>query len=277
MQKGKIDQALRDLNQAIELNPEDSDLFILLGDVYFIIGKKENCISSYKKALKLNPNSETPLIKLAETYLILKDYEEAKKYIDFALSNDVNNQKAYYLKGVGLMETGDTTEALINLKIAGNLDSTYYEAFMQTGTIYTAKNDNQAIDYYKAALKARPDDERALLLLALSYQYNDNFDKSIRIYKYINQLYPDNKTAYFNTGSIYMIEKHDFDSAVDAFREAINIDPSYVEAVYNLGRIYEERGDYQAAGNQYRQALELKTNYPLAIEGLNRLDAIRSN
>jgi len=276
-EKGQIDPALRDLNKAIELNPEDPGLFILLGDIYFIIGKKENCITSYKKSLKLNPKGEAPMIKLAETYLILKDYKEANNYIDMVLSTNVNNQKAYYLRGVGLMETGDTANALINLKIAGNLDSTYYEAFMQTGSIYTVRNDSLAIDYYKAALKARPDDERALLLLALSYQYNDNIDLALETYKKLIRINPSNKTAYFNSGYIYMVEKREFDSAIDAFQQAINIDPSYVDAVYNIGRIYEEQGDYQAARVQYRQALKLKTNYPLAVDGLNRLDKYQSN
>jgi len=64
----------------------------------------------------------------------------------------------------------------------------------------------------------------------------------------------------------------DFEQAKEAFHQAINIDPSYFEAVYNLGRINEETGDYDLARIQYKQALELETNYPLAIEGLNRLD-----
>lgn len=276
-EKGQVDPALRDLNRAIELNPDDAGLFIILGDLYFIIGKKESCITSYKKALRLSPESVAPLIKLAETYLILKNYNEANKYIDLTLFNDVNNQKAYYLKGISLTESGDTANALINLKIAGNLDSTYYEAFMQTGSIYTAKNDSLAIDFYKAALKAKPDDERALLLLALSYQYSSNFDKALKTYKELNKVNPSNKTAYFNSGYIFMVEEREFDSAIEAFRQAINIDPAYVEAVYNIGRIYEEQGDYQAARDQYRQALKLKTNYPLAVDGLNRLDAVQSN
>ncbi|PLW94221.1 MAG: glycosyltransferase, partial [Marinilabiliales bacterium] len=59
--------------------------------------------------------------------------------------------------------------------------------------------------------------------------------------------------------------------ASNAFQQALNIDPSYVEAVYNLGRTYEALGLREEAAIKYRQVLELHTNYPLAIEGLNRL------
>ncbi len=272
LEKGLVDPAFRDLSYAIDMNPNDPDLYILLGDIYFIIGKKENCLQSYRKAAQLNPDSEEPLLKLAETYLILKEYKQALQYIEQTLGINVENAEAYYLKGIQKMETGDTTNALLNLKIAGNLDSTYYEAFMQTGGLYTAMGDSLAIDFYKAALKAIPDEERALLLLAISYQENNNFDQALSTYQKINELYPANKIAFYNTGYIYMVELMDFEQAKEAFHQAINIDHSYVEAVYNLGRIYEETGDYDLARIQYKQALELETNYPLAIEGLNRLD-----
>lgn len=275
LKKGKVDPAFRDISYAIDKNPNDPGLFILLGDIYFITGQKENCLSSYRKAGAMDPKSLIPVLKLAETHLILQEFETAAQFIDIALNLDINNPKAYYLRGIQRMEMGDTTLALRNLKIAGNLDSNYYETFMQIGTIYSYLNDTSAIDYYKAALKAQPEEERALFMLGYSYQEKGDYDKAISIYQKINELYPANKRAFYNSGYISMVEMRDFEVAKDAFRQAIAIDPSYVEAVYNLGRIYEETGDFDLARNQYRQALELKTNYPLAIDGLNRLDDLQ--
>ena len=170
------------------------------------------------------------------------------------------------------METRDTVNALLNLKIAGNIDTTYYEAYMQIGSLYNALKDTLAIAYYKAALKAIPNDEQAMYLLAFSYQQKGNFDEALTYYQKLTALYPTNVLAYYNSGYINMVEIMDFEAAKDAFRQAILLDPAYVEAVYNLGRIYEETGDIDLARQQYKQALELETNYPLAIEGLNRLD-----
>lgn len=276
LKKGQVDQAFRDLSYAIDMNPTDPELFILLGDIYFIIGKKDNCLSSYRKATELDPQSEKPLLKLAETHLILKEYDQASSYINRTLILNVNNPVAYYLKGIYEMETGDTVSALLDLKIAGNLDTTYYESFMQIGVLYNAMNDSLAIDYYKLALKAIPDEERALFLMGVSYQNNNNFEQALETYQKIASLYPSNQFAFFNTGYIYMVEMMDFENAKEAFRQAIAIDPDYVDAVYNLGRIFEETGEYDLAKTQYRQALELETNYPLAIEGLNRLDNLRN-
>ena len=62
------------------------------------------------------------------------------------------------------------------------------------------------------------------------------------------------------------------ESAAQAFRQVIDLNPANVRAVYNLGRAYEAMGRYEEARLQYRRSLKLLTNYPLAVQGLNRLD-----
>jgi tetratricopeptide (TPR) repeat protein len=243
--------------------------------VYFILGQTDNSLNSYKKAFEIDRNKIQPLLSLAEAYLVLQDYEQSLRYLDLAASVDVNNPKTYYLKGILKMETGDTLEALTNLKIAGNIDSNYFEALMQTGSILSSLQDTTAVVYYRKALKVNPGDERALFLTALSLQENGDFDEALDLYSEVNTLNPQNKNAHFNTGYIYMVELEDYDAAILAFQKAITIDPAFVRAVYNLGRSYEAKGMYDEARVQYKQALGLETNYPLAVDGLNRLDKIQ--
>jgi tetratricopeptide (TPR) repeat protein len=275
VKSGKIDPALRDINYALELNQDDPDVFILLGDVYFILGQTDNSLNSYKKAYTIDPGNARPLISLAEAYLVLQDYEVSRRYLDRAASIEVNHAKTYYLKGILDMETGDSTSALTNLKIAGNIDTLYFDAFMQTGALLSVMEDTSAGVYYKKALKVRPGDERAMFLTALSYQEKGDFNAALDLYEELIAIYPGNKNALFNSGYIYMVEMEDFEKAISYFRQAIVVDPGFVSAVYNLGRTYEASGMYEEARIQYRQALELQTNYSLAIEGLNRLDKIQ--
>ena len=275
LERGNLDPALRDIGSAIDMNREDPELFVMLGDIYFIIGQTDNAITSYKRAVALDPKLEKPILKLAETYIVLQQYDLALRYLDGAISTNVNSSKAFYLKGILKLETGDTLSALTNMKIAINVDSSNYEALMQTGGLLLSKNDSSASDYYKAVLKNQQTDESAMFFLALSYQNMGKFDIALDIYNEIGNLYPNNKSAFFNAGYIYLVEVLDFENAVRSFQTAIVIDPSYVEAVYNLGRTYEEMGRYDDARIQYTQAMELVSNYPLAIDGLNRLDEIQ--
>ena len=271
VEQGKIDPAFRDVNAALKLNPQASDTYLLLSDLYFIIGNADNTIGALKKAAELNPHDEIPYVKLAETYLIMKNYSMAQKSIDKALSINVNSARAYFLKGVAFMEQGDTVSAVTNLRVSANMDTAGFAAYMQLASIFQQQHDSAAVDYYKEALKVKPDDEKALFGLARFYQELGRQDEALAYYKKVNELFPENEKAWFNSGYIYLVDKEDYSQAVHFFKQAIYIDPAYVEAVYNLGRTYEAQGKYDEAAVQYRQALELHTNYPLAIEGLNRM------
>lgn len=275
LKNGRIDPALRDIGTAIDLNPEAPENFIMLGDIYFVLGKFNNCLASYKKAAQLEPKSEKPLLKLAGTYLMLQDFNKASFYIEQAVSLNPNSSQSFYYRGIQRMETGDTLSSITQLRVAINLDSTNYLALMQAGSLLSAMHDSTAVQYFKDALKARPDDEQALYYLARQHQEQGKFDRALDEYHRVTVLYPDNTVAWYNQGYIFLVEKQDFENAVDAFQQAIAIDPSYVEAVYNLGRTYEAMGQFDKAREQYKLTLKLKSNYPLAIDGMNRLDAIK--
>ncbi len=274
LQKGKIDPALRDLHSALELAPDDPQLFILLSNIYFALGQTENCIASLKKAIRLNPKDEEPYLKLSETYLLINKPKAAIQYADEAIRINRKNAESYYVKGLALLENRDTSSAILNFGISTNIDSNNYMAFMQLGAIYTKQNDPISATYFKKALVTKPNDERALYFLGMFYQEDYKFTKAIEMFTTVTDLYPENKRAYYNMGYIYLVELEDFENAKIMFQKAILINPRYVEAVYNLGRTYEVMGDFESARKQYKTALELLPNYPLAVQGMNRIDDI---
>jgi tetratricopeptide (TPR) repeat protein len=54
------------------------------------------------------------------------------------------------------------------------------------------------------------------------------------------------------------LEPHDLDRARDAYRRALELDPSLADAHVNLGRLLHEAGHVEAAATHYRQALALR-------------------
>ena len=272
LNRGMVNPAFRDVNSALELNKDDPEVYSILSDLYFIIGKSDDAINALNKAIEIDPENVGYVLKTARTYLMLDQYDVVIRYVDRALSLDFENAEAYYLKGIYLLESGDTIDAITNMKIAGNYDTTFYEVYMHTASLLNKLNDTTAIDYYAAALKARPEDAQALFMLSLTCQDKGDFDKALDLYDQQLRINPGHKKVHFNMGYIYLVEKRDYDLAIVSFQDAINIDPGYVDAVYNLGRAYEAKELYDDARRQYRMALEIRTNYDLAIEGLNRLE-----
>ena len=272
LEQGKLDPAFRDLNRALEINSEDAGLYVILADIYFVMGNKENSISALKKAIKLDPKSEIPLSKLSELYLLTGEYDKSIFFADRSLLIDVNNAEPYYYKGMSLLENYDTANAILNLKIASNLDTSNYSANMQLGSLYYNVNDSLAEFYLKAAIKNQPGDASAHYYLGMLYQENEDFEKALDVYSQLFNNKIGAKRAYYNSGYIYLVEMEQFTQAVEMFSKAVEIDPAFVEAVYNLGRSYEALGDFDSARTQYQEAIKILPNYPLAVQGLNRLD-----
>lgn len=273
--RGNIDPALRDIQSALKINPTNPELFILLSDVYLVLGQTENSIASLKKAIKLNPTSEIPFLKLSEIYLLLEDQKTAINYANEAISLNRENPESYYLKAICLLENRDTNQAITNFRISANYDPNNYMTFMQLGAIYTSLNDSSSKENFEKALEIKPNDERAMYYLGMYYQELNQFDKAIEMYAKVTQLYPGNKRAFYNMGYLYLVEFEDFANAKQMFEAAVLLSPTFVEAVYNLGRSLEALGDYTGAREQYWKSMELLPNYPLAVQSLNRLDDIQ--
>jgi tetratricopeptide (TPR) repeat protein len=270
--EGFLDPALRDLLQALELNRDDPQIYLLLSDIYFLLEKPQNSIDALQKVLVIDPENQSAYLKLAEIYLLKASYKTAQQYAETAIRINRQSAEAFYLKAIARLEMGDTTDALNNLKVSYALDTMNYMTSMQIAAIYDRQKDTICKGYYQQALLARPNDEKALYLLAMFYQQVGDFKNALDTYGLLSEHYPNNLNAIYNSGYIYLVELEDFEPAAQAFQEVIQINPSHVQSVYNLGRAYEAMGLYNKARLQYRKSLELLPNYPLAIQGLNRLD-----
>ncbi len=272
LRQNKVDPCLRDLGTALKYNYKDPEIFYVLSDAYFILGKIKESVAALKKAVKLDPKREESYVKLARLQLIIKDYRSALSWSDKALSLNPDDPRAYFIKALVHVEQADTSKAIQNLKAAINLDSSYFEANMQLGTILSLRSDSNAIPYFKQALKIKPGNHAAFYGLGMAYQNSGKTDSALIIYDSILSLNQTDPQIYFNKGYIYLVEKPDFKKAEEAFMQAIELDSTFVEAVYNLGRTYEAENKTDRAVFYYRRALELVPNYPLAIAGLNRIE-----
>ncbi|MEH2049548.1 tetratricopeptide repeat protein, partial [Nostoc sp.] len=81
------------------------------------------------------------------------------------------------------------------------------------------------------------------------------------------QIDPNYATAYYNLG-ITLYEQKKLDAAVAAFQKAIQIDPNYATAYYNLGITLYEQKKLDAAVDAFQKAIQLNYNYADAYNNL---------
>ncbi len=271
----QVNNALGDVNKAIQINAKKPEFYITLSDIYLVMVQIDKCNDALNKALSLDPRSTDAFVKLAELNLYLKKYEETHKYADKAIEIDNSTSKAYFVKGLAYKEYGDTSKAVQNYMKSIEVNPDFYDSYMQLGLLFSLRKNKNSIDYFNSAINLRPKSIEAHYALGMFYQEVGNYEAAIKSYANIIQINPKYKEAYFNTGFIYLEHLQKYDLALKNFSDAITIDSVYYEAYYNRGLTYESMKDKANARKDYKAATTLKTNYQLAIDGLNRLDKLR--
>jgi len=117
-----------------------------------------------------------------------------------------------------------------------------------------------AIDFYKRALKIKPNYAEAYFNLGHAFKSEGDLEGAVGSYKQALKLKPDYAEAYNNIGNA-LKDKGDLREAIVSYKQAINIKPNYANAYNNMGNTLKDKGDLEAAVDSYKQALKIKPDY----------------
>ncbi len=267
-----INNALRDIIFAIDINDQNPDHYITLSEAYLALGNPDLCLEGLEKALEIDPKNQEAFLKKAQLYLIMHEYDKTYETLRELLNIDSYNPTAYYIRGFGLLEQGDTASAVRSFITAIDQKQDYFEAHLQIGIIYARQSNPLAVDYLSNAIDIKPELPEPYYQLGFYYQENNQLSLAVSTYNLLLSMIPDYTFAIYNLGYINLVYLQRYESAVEYFTQVIGLDPGQYDAFYNRGYSYELMKKKELARSDYQKALELRTNYQLAIDGLNRLD-----
>ena len=268
---GKYNAALADINRALQIDSLNSDIWVSLADVYFA---KERFVDSREvllKAINMDSENTSALLKLAHLYLVYSDYKGVANYVDKALEVDPILEDAYFIRGIMLAEKGDTISSIYSYQKAVEINPDFYDGWLELGNIAEAQNNTLAEQYFKNALALDTNNTHALYTIAFYYQNSMQLDKAKRFYLSLLDK-EDNENALFNLGYIELVYLNEYPQAIKYFQKALNINPDYYDALFNLAYSLELSGDKDDARKKYKELLEKVPNHEGAIHQLNQLN-----
>ncbi|NNC83675.1 MAG: tetratricopeptide repeat protein, partial [Flavobacteriales bacterium] len=243
----------------------------LIGSLYYATGQMGEAKYALEEAIELDPNNTSALLQLAEVYFVLTNHDRTMRMVNEALRVDEQLPKAYFLKGLVYREQRNSELAKSSFQTVTELDPDNVEAFNLLGMLYAEEGDSLAIQYYETALGIDPDNLEVLYNRGYFYQDNLMAEKALDAYNEMLEIHPESSAAYYNKGYVLMGLLSRPEEAIDAFTEAIRYNPSYYQAYSNRAVCLEELGRREQAEADFKKALEIKPNFDPAIEGLNRL------
>src|SRR6266700_2858889 len=210
----------------------------------------------------------------------------------------------YFRDGLSFLSKDDCEKALPYFQQATESDSSYAEAWAQTGFCHEKLGRHaEAIEASKKSVSLRPSAESyfniglanyylkqyreseaayrqsikldpynaadAYYALGLTYRDWGQFDEEIQAYKHAIRLKPDYAAAYDRLGQRYLQSKK-YAEAIEAFKQLAILKPGDAGAQNNLGEAYEAMGRHDEAVEAFRQAIRFKPDFGKAYFNLGK-------
>src|SRR3981081_3833506 len=244
---------------------------ITLGRALRQKGYFQEALKEYEKAIEGGEANAEVLQAMLELYLLQRDTGAAIATADRFAREFSPTAKTWNGRGVALQLEGRHTEAEESYNRALEIDSSYPFAHNNIGVLIWHKSDTKnAINSFRRALQAPSPPVEARLHLALGPFRREHIDLSLEAYRQVLSTAPEHPVAWNGIGLI-LVELEKYSDARNAFARAIQANPDFAEAHYNLSFTLSNLGDFSSALRETKRALSLDPMYTpqkleLAIE-----------
>jgi tetratricopeptide (TPR) repeat protein len=228
------DEAVDQMEEAVEINPGNADYQYGLGAAYGTKAQNAGMIKqaflapkvkkAFEKATELNP-------KLIEAHIGLAQY---------------------YWRAPGIMG-GDMEKAWKEADAVIGLDEIRGRPF-KAGIYVAEKKTAEAVNEIKTLISNRSGEWRAWRAAGSFYLQNQMTDDAIAAFEKYATLRPDTAHSYYTLAAAF-VQKKDGEKAVASAKKSLSIDNEYAPSISVLAQAYELKGQKKEAREQYQRLL----------------------
>lgn len=210
-QAGQLPQAQMKYTALCKRNPEDVDVWFILGVIHGQLGALAQSEACSRKATKLAPHAHAAWDNLGLALMLQGKRAEAKKCFLRAIQINPKDEQAHNSLGTLLRDEGELDKAFTHFMRAIELKPDYSEAHNNLGNIYHDRSQiREALTYYERAIQIDPG--------------------------YID--------ARYNRGMAQQ-KMGQYDAALSSYNLVLQLSPSHVDAITGIANVYEKQSDYQ--------------------------------
>jgi len=212
-----------ELNNALGLCPDESEMHRLLGRYHKITGGISKAEEEFLKALSYVPDKRNVMWELCLLYRERGDLDKEQKFLERFIASDLGDTTGLFALGVLFMKKGDFEKALSIFKQVLKLNEEHFEAKINKGLCFRKlKKYDDAIEWTMLAKKQNPESLEALSNLAHCYYEYEKFDLALRSFNEIASLYPDEPDVYVYLSKLYILQ-NDIETVVKPCNELLRI------------------------------------------------------
>ncbi|KAK5920553.1 hypothetical protein CgunFtcFv8_024350 [Champsocephalus gunnari] len=266
----------KDFNQAVEtlktFEKKDSRVKSAaatnLSFLYFLEKDYDQADRYADLAMTADRYNPAALINKGNTVFVKQDYEKAAEFYKEALRNDSSCTEALYNLGLTYKKLSRLDEALdCFLKLHAILRNSA-QVMYQLANLYELLEDpQQAIEWLIQVLSVTHTDPQALAKLGELYDSEGDKSQAFQYYYESFRYYPSNIDVIEWLGAYY-IETQFCEKAIQFFERATLIQPTQVKWQLMVASCYRRSGNYQKALETYK---DIHRKFPENVECLRFL------
>jgi|GEM_PF-1972678 len=276
-QQNNPDKALEQLQKALEQNPNNPEVYYIMGRAYLKKGMYKEMVDAFDHSLALAPTYKIDIDEKREGVWSelysnqgvknLRDqkYEEVIQSMELAALVLPTKWETYNVTAVAYDALGklDSSDAMYTRAIAMHSEPKNFELYCRLAYIqlrekkYQESNDNATL-----VINGTTDDslrQDAVEVSARALSFLGRTQEALTMFDQMIKAHPNDADAYYDRGVLHMEIKDTANAIVD-FQKVMELDPKDLDVLKRLGLIFLDGGsyiDYEKALEYYQRAREL--------------------
>ena len=234
---GRPDEAIEIIQSIIASDPEITNAYFTMGNIYFQQKKFSEAIEYFQQVLGRKPDDTFAAINVALSYEGMGKFDDAEDFLLDYLSKGFKDSQFYFM--------------------LGNMN------FLQ-------KKYDRAIPYFEECISLNADSAGSHNMLAAIYIIENDLPRATEHIQQAIQLNPRLSTVHYNQAQIYEKEGK-IQEAEAAYLRELESSPKHFKSMYNLSRLYRMMGDTDREYEYLQKCIETEPNFPLSYFYLARI------
>jgi len=226
-------------------------------------GNQNDALLNLERAIEVNPDHFEALFHLANNYFSNGQFDKARKTYQKATEVNPNSQQTFFNLALVLESSGQRKRAFEKLERSLDLNPNYSRARRVLANLLVKENRyDEAVAHYNYILQHEPKDFDTQFCVAEAYRKKSeklstkvDLEQAAHAYAQALEIKPYDKKTLFSLAYTYRTLAQ-LEDALVVYDEILSFDPACVDAMNNKAHLLRDLGDTAEAAQLYETVLQ---------------------
>jgi len=261
-----LPKPLRDLNAKLRSDPNNLDLYHERAK-YFIEKKQfKEAEADIRRIFSVDSSKSPHLMTAADLYFFMNRSGRAKQLLERVMALDPKNTEARQRLAQLYIYTDQFQPALNQLDTLLMQNENNAQAYFMKGMVFKLTKDTaKAISSMQTAVEQDPEYYNAYIQLGLLHAAKHS-RLAVEYYMNALRIQPQSTEAMYSLGKFYQ-DEGEYNLALETYTALLKADPNHYDTHFNLGAIHAKLKKYDQAITYFSQAIQIDDRQPRGYYG----------